>query len=593
LTKWSKILAALFLLCCAGRAHAEQDSFCLPTTGTVSGLTFAQAANDALRSLATSHSGPSAPSNDCSEAPVLGQVWLDTSATPNVWRIYDGSSTWVPIGSVDASGHRWVPPVGGGASSVASASTTSLWSVPEAAVTISGNTSITSFGTGTVTGTIKFVTFSGSPTLVYNATSMILPGAASIAAAPGDRGIVMSLGDGNAAVVSYSRASGQPLVANSSFTSAILYSSVISPTALAASTNDWSPTGLAAANTIRLSLTGSQTLTGIASQAAGTELMLFNIDSSDTLTLASDSSASSASNRFSFGADLLLGPGAAVSLRYDGTTSRWLLAGLARNQATQAQALAGTDNTTTMTPLRVEQRVDAERASIEAYVEEGSRFLSRQIFTSSGSWTRPTGARLIRVRGCGGGGGGGGADTGDGDASAAGSGGGAGECGEFPLDVEAISSLSITVGTAGTAGSSGGGDAGAGGNTTVGAHATFDGGSAGGGADASSYGAATGANGGTDGAVPSGGLLVPGGDGSSGSAVAGRTGDQNMAAGGAGGVSMFGGGGRGGIRINDGGSSGGAGNAYGSGGGGAASVNGSGAAGGAGRGGIVIIDSYI
>lgn len=97
---------------------------------------------------------------------------------------------------------------------VASASTVDLGAQNSINVTISGTTTITSFGSTAVAGQVFLVTFSGALTLTYNATSLILPGAASITTAVGDTAIVQALGSGNYRVSNYAPASGLPVVFN-------------------------------------------------------------------------------------------------------------------------------------------------------------------------------------------------------------------------------------------------------------------------------------------------------------------------------------------------------------------------------------------
>jgi len=70
---------------------------------------------------------------------------------------------------------------------------------------------------------------------------------------------------------------------------------------------------------------------------------------------------------------------------------------------------------------------------------------SQQVFTSSGTWTKPAGINLIKVYVTGGGGGGGASNMDDG-----GGGGGAGATAIKVIDVSTISSVSVTVGTGGS-----------------------------------------------------------------------------------------------------------------------------------------------
>jgi hypothetical protein len=94
---------------------------------------------------------------------------------------------------------------------IASATTTDIGAQSEAYLTVSGTTTITSFGTVRA-GTIRYLRFSGALTLTYNATSLILPNAASITTAAGDVAAFVSEGSGNWRCLFYYRASGQPVV---------------------------------------------------------------------------------------------------------------------------------------------------------------------------------------------------------------------------------------------------------------------------------------------------------------------------------------------------------------------------------------------
>ncbi len=97
----------------------------------------------------------------------------------------------------------------------------------------------------------------------------------------------------------------------------------ISPTTLSAQTDDWAPTGLSTASTIRVILTGAQSLTGLTGGADGRLMMIHNIDSADILTIAHQSGASTAANRFAIGTNIALNPDESVLFQYDSTSSRW------------------------------------------------------------------------------------------------------------------------------------------------------------------------------------------------------------------------------------------------------------------------------
>ncbi|MGM4891276.1 hypothetical protein [Tardiphaga sp. 839_C3_N1_4] len=200
-------IAGVITLWYAQLAQAAQGSGCLPTTGTVSGLTMTQKMNDAIAALTSFFSGASPPSTDCSAAPVKGQAWLDTSVTPNVEKRYDGTN-WVVVGSIDSVNHVWSPPVGGGTSSITANTTTDICASPSALQTITGTTPITSFGSACAVGVRKTLIFNSATPITYNATSMILPALRDYTASAGDAAEAVYLGSGNWRVLTVNRIDG-------------------------------------------------------------------------------------------------------------------------------------------------------------------------------------------------------------------------------------------------------------------------------------------------------------------------------------------------------------------------------------------------
>lgn len=93
---------------------------------------------------------------------------------------------------------------------VASAATCNIGAAASENVRITGTTTITAFDT-VASGVWRSGYFSGALTLTYNATSLILPGAANITTAAGDSFIARSLGSGNWKVLFYEKADGTPI----------------------------------------------------------------------------------------------------------------------------------------------------------------------------------------------------------------------------------------------------------------------------------------------------------------------------------------------------------------------------------------------
>lgn len=106
-------------------------------------------------------------------------------------------------------------PLPTGTATIASAATVDLGSVRAQNISVSGTTTVTSFGTSAPVGALKSVTFQGILTLT-NGANLILPTGANIVTAAGDSLISRYEGASVWRVVNFQRASGAALVGGSS-----------------------------------------------------------------------------------------------------------------------------------------------------------------------------------------------------------------------------------------------------------------------------------------------------------------------------------------------------------------------------------------
>jgi hypothetical protein len=124
----------------------------------------------------------------------------DGSITPA--KLSTGKPSWDAAGNITRTGDDFGP----APTSIAAAATTSIFAEKADCVTVTGNTGITSFGTGT-NGKFKLVTFTGTPTLTHSA-SLDLQGNANFTMAAGDVALVQSLGGTNSKVIAIWRDAG-------------------------------------------------------------------------------------------------------------------------------------------------------------------------------------------------------------------------------------------------------------------------------------------------------------------------------------------------------------------------------------------------
>lgn len=303
--------------------------------------------------------------------------------------------------------------------------------------------------------------------------------------------------------------------------------------------------------------------------AQGTALSVLGVTGNATADVASIAAANDA--------EVLRRSGTAVAF---GTVAT---AGIANDAVTYAK-IQNVSATSRLLGRSTSGAGDVEEISLGSHVEmassvfNGNKAPTKQIFNASGTWTKPTGCRFIKVMNVAAGGAGGGA-LGAAAQASMGLGGGAGGFATEWIDVTAISSVVVTIGAGGVAVSGAAG--GAGGSTSFGAHCSATGGSGGNIAVAGTtvvYATAS-ANGvGSGGDINGGGSIGSPGYRSSGTA----------AVAGAGSAAAFPGGG--GARSSQG--DGVTGTSPGSGGGGAISYNTTPQTGGGGADGVVVVEEF-
>lgn len=272
----------------------------------------------------------------------------------------------------------------------------------------------------------------GAWPLTNHATNHPLPGGVDYTCAAGDL-VIYSKNASAEISVQIVRKDGQSVVASGSISSTFALSGDISPSQITANQNDYSPTGLSTASTLRLNSDASRDITGLSGGADGRVLVLHNVGSFN-LVLKDESVSSTAANRFALSADVTIGADQAAVLQYDSTSSRWRC--FALPAASSSSGLVGVTT-----------------------------------FSSNGTWTKPGGCNKIVAMAVGGGGAGGGSNL-----YSPGLGGEAGAV-NWAYTASPASSYSITIGAGGTG--STGADGGSGSSTTVGALLTAAGGNGG------------------------------------------------------------------------------------------------------------------
>src|SRR5258706_4731180 len=185
----------------------SQASYQVPTGGSFSMVTFAGLMNGAYNALASQNAGASAPANGPGNAAQEFQTWFNTTNVNfPILNVFDGVN-WNRLGTLDVANSNWLPKVGGGSATIASASTTNVGASPPTFITITGLAVINSFGTAATVGEERRIQFSSTPTLVYSPTAIITPGLVTLTVQAGDTCTLIYEGSGVWLVFGYTRSS--------------------------------------------------------------------------------------------------------------------------------------------------------------------------------------------------------------------------------------------------------------------------------------------------------------------------------------------------------------------------------------------------
>lgn len=99
---------------------------------------------------------------------------------------------------------------------------------------------------------------------------------------------------------------------------------IIEPAALSSDQNDWAPTGVATASTIRASASATGVdITGILAPVTDGSIKILENVGSFAFNLSPQSSASAAANRFAIAKPITVSPNSSVAIKYDLGDARW------------------------------------------------------------------------------------------------------------------------------------------------------------------------------------------------------------------------------------------------------------------------------
>lgn len=163
-------------------------------SGSNSGTKLVTNYNNARNTLISSHSATARPNYA-----TAGTIWYDI--TNSVFKLYDGTSDLVLWG-LDLSNHLIQMVLGGGVTSIASASTVNIGSSKSAVISITGTTTIASLGTSVAIGQFKILLFNDTITLTHSA-NLYCPNTTDLTAAANDMVIAVCTALGTFKILSF------------------------------------------------------------------------------------------------------------------------------------------------------------------------------------------------------------------------------------------------------------------------------------------------------------------------------------------------------------------------------------------------------
>ncbi|MDO8632106.1 MAG: hypothetical protein Q7R41_16605 [Phycisphaerales bacterium] len=114
---------------------------------------------------------------------------------------------------------------------------------------------------------------------------------------------------------------------SSALSGAVAFTGVLTPASFSTQQDNYNPTDLATASTIRFNPGADSDVTGLAGGTSGRDMVLINTNATYRVTLRNQNTSSSAANRFLLpnGLDVALLPNYVCVINYDSLTGRWRL----------------------------------------------------------------------------------------------------------------------------------------------------------------------------------------------------------------------------------------------------------------------------